>query len=169
VRDETALAHYRYDTVEAARVKFLLNVALPAADRRTVVAALFEREFADERATAGQLYADSDQIAELERISGAVGAHSYAHEPLTSLGPEGLERDLSLVTDVLEGITGRHPRAFSYPYGTAGTVDAAVADCVGAAGYEIAFTMQRGGNETLERPLLLARLDTNDVAATNRR
>ena len=164
VSPEEAQAHYRYDTLEAAELKFLLNVQLPPAQRRELVETLFAAEFAaDEQALARELYADAEQIAELERAHAAVGAHSYAHQPLATLTDAKLRADLDRVTELLRELTNATPRAFSYPYGTPKTVDAHTARQVGAAGYRVAFTMRRDVNESLDEPLLLARLDTNDV------
>ena len=67
------------------------------------------------------------------------------------------------MTSLLREVTGVSPQAFSYPYGTAGTVDGRVAARLGEAGYRLAFTMRRAANHGLEQPLLLARVDTNDA------
>ena len=163
VSPEEAQAHYRYDSPEAAALKFLLNIRLPADRRRELVDSLFAEEFADESAVADELYMDRSQVAELERKHRALGAHSYAHQPLATLSNGELEGDLERVTGLLAEVTGSHLRAFSYPYGTPETVDPRVAAGVGAAGYRIAFTMRREMNESLAEPLLLGRFDTNDV------
>jgi peptidoglycan/xylan/chitin deacetylase (PgdA/CDA1 family) len=160
---DDAQAHYRYDAPEAAELKFLLNIRLPAEQRRELVDALFAAEFEDEGTVADELYMNAAQVAELEREHRAVGAHSYGHQPLATLSEEELDADLGRVTDVLREVTGTAPRAFSYPYGTPETVDERTAARVGAAGYEVAFTMRREPNDSLDEPLLLGRLDTNDV------
>jgi peptidoglycan/xylan/chitin deacetylase (PgdA/CDA1 family) len=163
VSADEAQAHYRYDSPEAAELKFLLNIRLAADTRRQIVDALFAEDFPDEGAFADELYADASQVAELERGQQAVGAHSYAHQPLATLSAEELDADLRKVTDVLREVTGTTPRAFSYPYGTPETVDERTSERVGAAGYGVAFTMRRELNDSLDEPLLLGRLDTNDV------
>jgi peptidoglycan/xylan/chitin deacetylase (PgdA/CDA1 family) len=163
VSAEEAQAHYRYDVPEAAALKFLLNIRLPADKRRELVDELFAAEFPDESALAEELYMVAGQVAELEREHHAVGAHSYAHQPLATLPNGELENDVAQVTQLLEELTGARPRAFSYPYGTPAAVDARTAEAVGAAGYAFAFTMRREVNETLDAPLLLGRLDTNDI------
>jgi peptidoglycan/xylan/chitin deacetylase (PgdA/CDA1 family) len=165
VSTEEAQAHYRYDTPEAAALKFLLNIRLPAGQRRELVDSLFAAEFPDERAVADELYMDRDQVADLERSHRAVGAHSYAHQPLATLSNREIGADLERVTRLLEEITGARPRTVSYPYGTPETVDSRVAAEVGAAGYRLAFTMRRELNESLAEPLLLGRLDTKDLGA----
>lgn len=163
VSTEEAQTHYRYDTTAAARLKFLLNIRLPADRRRDIVDELFAAVFPDESAVAEELYMDAAQVVELERAHRSVGAHSYAHQPLATLSNGELGDDIARVTQLLEELTGTRPRAFSYPYGTPEAVDARAAGAVGAAGYHLAFTMRREVNETLAEPLLLGRLDTNDV------
>jgi peptidoglycan/xylan/chitin deacetylase (PgdA/CDA1 family) len=163
VSAEEAQAHYRYDAPEAAELKFLLNIRLPPDARRKVVDSLFAAEFSDEEAVADELYADAAQVAEVEQAHAAVGAHSFAHQPLAPLPDTELADDLRRVTEILSEVTGKRPRAFSYPYGTPKTVDARTAAQVGAAGYRVAFTMRRDVNRSLDEPLLLARLDTNDA------
>ena len=162
VTAEEAQRHYRYDEPGAARTKDLLNMALPPQVRNDVVGSLFAAEF-DERTYAEQLYADRGQIAELEREYRSVGAHSYAHEPLAGLPDDELRADLERVRELVREVTGSPPLALSYPYGTPATVDARVVAAAEGAGFAVGFTMERRTNETLDEPLLLARLDTNDA------
>ncbi|MDX6507200.1 MAG: hypothetical protein QOG06_1844 [Gaiellaceae bacterium] len=163
VSQDEARGHYRYDTPEAAELKYLLNIRLPAATRRKLVDSLFAAEFGDERSIADQLYAEPAQVARLERAHRAVGAHSYSHQPLATLSDAELDADLGRVSRLLAEVTGSRPRAFSYPFGTPETVDARTVTRVGAAGYRVAFTMRRELNRSLDEPLLLARLDANDA------
>jgi len=165
VPEDVAREHYRYDAPQAARVKYLLNMALPADERERVVGAAFAEVFPDEAAFAAELYMSRDQI---RGLASSVGAHSYAHEPLALLPPDELDRDLERCTTLLEEITGVRPRAFSYPHGTASTVDVCTARRLAAAGYRVAFTMERALNRSLNEPLLLGRLDANDAPGGRR-
>jgi len=165
VPEDVAREHYRYDAPQAARVKYLLNMALPADERDRVVGAAFAEVFPDEAAFAAELYMSRDQI---RGLASSVGAHSYAHEPLALLPPDELDRDLERCTTLLEEITGVRSRAFSYPHGTASTVDVGTARRLGAAGYRVAFTMERALNRSLDEPLLLGRLDANDAPGGRR-
>jgi peptidoglycan/xylan/chitin deacetylase (PgdA/CDA1 family) len=160
-----AEAHYRYDTPEAARVKYLLNMALQPAERDRAVDALFAEEFPDEAAFCRELYMGPENIASL---CGSLGAHSYGHEPLTMLSPAKLDRDLDRLGTLLEGIAGEPIHTFSYPHGTPGTVDVRVARALEAHGFVAAFTMERALNRSLEEPLLLGRLDANDAPGGKR-
>jgi len=51
----------------------------------------------------------------------------------------------------------------SYPYGGANAVGPREAQAAQALGFRIGFTMERALNRSLEQPLLLARIDTNDA------
>jgi len=165
VPEDVAREHYRYDAPQAARVKYLLNMALPADERDRVVGAAFAEVFPDEAAFAAELYMSQDQI---RGLASSVGAHSYAHEPHALLPPDELDRDLERCTTLLEEITGVRPRAFSYPHGTASTVEVCTARRLAAAGYRVAFTMERALNRSLNEPLLLGRLDANDAPGGRR-
>jgi peptidoglycan/xylan/chitin deacetylase (PgdA/CDA1 family) len=168
VPEDEARAHYRYDTPEAAQVKYLLNMALPREHREPVVTRLFEEVFPDEQAFCRDLYMSPEQVAELERRHRAVGAHGYAHEPLALLAGAELADDLERSVAALEGLTGARPLALSYPHGTPATVDLRVARAAAAAGFRAAFTMERALNRSLEEPLLLGRLDANDAPGGSR-
>jgi peptidoglycan/xylan/chitin deacetylase (PgdA/CDA1 family) len=161
---DVAREHYRYDEPDAARLKYLLNMALPLEERERVVGAAFAETF-DEAAFARELYMTREDVAALGR---SVGAHSYAHEPLARLDDAELDRDLEAVAGLLEDVTGSRPRALSYPHGTASTVDVRVARRAAAAGFEAGFTMERAFNRTVDEPLLLGRVDANDAPGGKR-
>jgi peptidoglycan/xylan/chitin deacetylase (PgdA/CDA1 family) len=165
---DAAQAHYRYDTPDAARLKYLLNMALPLEERDAVVGAAFAELFPDEAAFARELYMSRADVAALERSHAAVGAHSYAHEPLARLDDDALDEDLERVAGLLEDVTAARPRSLSYPHGTPSTVDRRVAAHAEAAGFRVAFTMERALNPTLGEPLLLGRLDANDAPGGKR-
>src|SRR5437870_9562630 len=56
---------------------------------------------------------------DLERLAAvmSVGAHSYAHQHLTTLTDEECERDLRRSRDVLEDLLGQPVRLLAYPRG----------------------------------------------------
>lgn len=168
VRPEAAAEHYPYDRPAAARLKYLLNVASPLHEREQALATAFEHAFPDEAAFCSDLYMSPAQVRELEQTHSAVGAHSYAHEPLALLSGRALRSDLERSAAELARITGRRPEAISYPHGSREAIVPAVAAAAVAAGFVAGFTMERAFNRTLEQPLLLARVDVNDVPGGSR-
>jgi peptidoglycan/xylan/chitin deacetylase (PgdA/CDA1 family) len=161
-----ASSMYRYDTEDAARIKYLLNVQLPRDHRESVVASMF-REHWDEREFASSLYLDEAEVRELARL-GALGAHAYSHVPLKQLSDRELMQELEHTAVVLERMTGLRTRALSYPYGGEDAVDTRVAATAAAAGFRVAFTMERAVNRSLRDPLLLARIDWVDAPGGRR-
>ena len=168
VSERDAREHYAYDEPEAAWVKYALNVALPLEERERLVAGVFAKAFPDEASFRAELYMTEDQVRELERVHHAVGAHSYAHEPLALLDDRALRRDLEQSSAALAEVTGARPQTISYPHGSREAVTTGVADAAAGAGFVAGFTMERAFNRTLEQPLLLARIDANDVPGGSR-
>ena len=168
VSEEEAIRHYAYDEPEAAQVKYLLNVLLPVPAREAVLADVFTAVCSDERAFCDELYLSANQVAALERQYCAVGAHSYAHEPLALLDPSALRRDLERNVAVLNAATGRRPEAISYPHGSLEAVSQEVAAVAAGVGFVVGFTMERALNRSLELPLLLGRVDANDAPGGTR-
>lgn len=168
VSTEAATVHYAYDTPEAARVKYLLNVALPLGEREAVLAEASAHVELDEEALCDELYMPAEQVRELEVKHAAVGAHSFAHEPLALLDADTLRRDLEASSAVLERVTGRRPAAISYPHGSLEAVTPEVAQAAAEAGFAVGFTMERALNRSVEQPLLLARVDANDAPGGTR-
>ena len=167
VPEHVAREQYAYDTPESARVKYALNMRLPLDERDEAVAEVLTRVAESEEALCADLYMSRDQVRELER-RGALGAHSYAHEPLALLAPDRLRADLEANADTLAAVTGSRPRVVSYPHGSRDAVTHAVAEAAEAAGFRAGFTMERAVNATLEQPLLLARIDANDAPGGSR-
>lgn len=168
VSDDDALAAYRYDAPEVARLKYVLNHVLPERVRERVIDDLFHELVPDEAAFARELYMPAEQVRELEQRHSAVGAHSYSHRPLALLGAAAAREDLARNAEILTSVTGVRPPVLSYPHGSAAAVSPEVAEAAGAEGFVAGFTMERAFNRSLEQPLLLARVDTNDAPGGKR-
>ncbi len=161
VPEEQATGHYQYDGSAVAKLKYLLNFTLAPAIRDAVVDALFAERF-DERAESGRLYMSREQIAELGAAD-AVGSHAHEHVPLGLLDGEEAADQIRQAQGLLADWAGSAPYALSYPYGSAEAATPGVAAAAAAEGVAFAFTTERAANPTLERPLLLARYDNNDL------
>jgi peptidoglycan/xylan/chitin deacetylase (PgdA/CDA1 family) len=143
-----------YDEPRAAAVKELL-AARPAAE----LDALLSRAGCAPDDLSRDLYLTGEQVRELAR-RGWLGGHGYSHRPLAALDQEHARADLERGASALAEATGQRPRTVSYPHGGA---DADTARAAAAAGYRAGFTTERAVNLGLDEPLLLARLDANDV------
>ena len=64
---------------------------------------------------------------------------------------------------VIEQITEKEIIAISYPLGNPGSVGIREGKKSKQLGYKIGFTMEREWNNSLNNPLMLARIDCNDL------
>jgi peptidoglycan/xylan/chitin deacetylase (PgdA/CDA1 family) len=158
-----AVAQYRYDTPEAAQLKYALNFLLPRGDREALIAACFDEVFAGQESTISRtLYMDVDQLRGLSAL-GSVGSHGHEHLPLGLLPIREAEATMAASTFWLNAWTGHEPFALSYPYGSRDACSGAVATAAGELGIDFAFTMERAGNPDLTAPRLLARYSASDL------
>lgn len=127
----------------------LRHTAGPALSRRGIPALAFAvagqiggTNVWDSRNGATELdLLDADGLREVSGQGIEIGAHTVTHRPLTEVPVGELEEELAGAARLLEGAGVPRPRAFAYPYGH---WDSRVADAVAEAGYEIAFSVDRG-------------------------
>jgi len=82
-----------------------------------------------------------EQIQEMAGEGVEFGSHGMGYRSLPGLDDSALMRDLSLSREVIEAVTGKPVRAFSYPYSH---VDARAKKAVRATGYQCAFAVNEG-------------------------
>jgi hypothetical protein len=164
--DEAAATYqYPYDGDVARQVKYFLNFVLDSQARGAWIDVLFRELAGDEGEAAEALYMDRDDLRELAR-RGMLGTHSHSHLPLARLGEDAVRDDIGRSLDILEDIIGMRARGISYPYGGPMAVDAMVGRVASEFGLAYGLTMRSGINDPTEliQPMLLARIDTNDVS-----
>ena len=153
---------YRYDEPEAALVKWYLNFGLSREAADQVVSGLFAKLVDDEAAWCERTYLAEDQIRDLAARS-CLGSHCFDHLPLAGLAQDAMREQIHRNQQELEAIGGRPVPFISYPYGGEHAVGKREATTCAELGLRIGFTMERSLNTSLEDPLLLARVDTNDA------
>lgn len=155
-------AHYKYDGVEAAKLKYALNFLLSATEQHQFVDRMFDEKFgADRQSINEQLYMSKEQICDLAQ-RGLLGSHGEGHRPVGLMDEHDQVASIAGSRRTLERMTGCAVAGFSYPYGSAEAVGNAYKQ-VAAAGYSFAFTMERAGNRDMSNPYVLARYDNNDL------
>lgn len=162
ITDEILEAQYPYDEPEVRRLKYILNFVLPQQVKDIIITTFFERTIGSEANISEMLYMQPKHWRELA-AEGSLGTHGLDHLPLASLDEYELKFQIYQSIQILRQHTGLSVQAISYPYGG---IDAVSNRCIQAAqeaGLLVGFTMERAFNQTLKAPLLLARVDTNDV------
>lgn len=166
VSDALIRAQYLYDDIDEARLKFLLNKSsLPMTLRDTIIDKMFAVLVPDEAAFCERMYISKKGLLELLEME-SLGVHGYSHVPLAPLDPKTLRKEIMETRDTIGRIAGREVpdiQAISYPYGTPYFVSQSCAAVAKEAGFRFGFTMERACNASLCDPLLLGRLDANDI------
>jgi peptidoglycan/xylan/chitin deacetylase (PgdA/CDA1 family) len=158
-----ATEHYKYDSPDAARLKYLLNFVLDPQPRDALMEYLFADVFGDREAEISrEMYMTREQMTELAS-EGAIGTHGHDHLPLGLLADADAEHQLDESIRLIADWTGVRPFALSYPYGSREASSATVARLAASKGIDFALTMERAANESLSGPLHLARFDNNDL------
>jgi len=153
----------RFDGAEVAFVKRVLQKGLPPRVRTAIVRELYDEYVAvDPRVMARELYMDAEQLRCLLQHGMEVGGHGAEHVWLDTLSRGDQEREIARTVDFLGRIHGRRARdwVMCYPFGAH---DATTVDVVAAAGCALGLTTRVGVARDLTQPLVLPRLDTNDL------
>lgn len=159
-----ACSQYRYDAPVSAKLKYFLNFVLDECQRDDWIGNIFTEIIGDEAAVAQSLYVSRSDIIQLAKWN-ALGTHGHTHRPLAQLDADEILHDVETSVGILKDIAGQTIRGISYPYGGPTAVSANVAKVAAECGIVYGFTMKRGVNDTLNAPLMLSRIDTNDLEA----
>jgi peptidoglycan/xylan/chitin deacetylase (PgdA/CDA1 family) len=167
IDDAKVMGQYKYDGLNTARLKYLLNFLLAPSDRDKVIEACFRRCFPDaEREISKRLYMDVSQVQDLASC-GCIGTHGHDHLPLGMLSPEMAREQIDVSAAYLRRWTGEAPVALSYPYGSMEACSLEAGRIAKESGIEFAFTMERAANADLQRPMFLSRFSSSDLPGGN--
>lgn len=153
----------RFDPAEIIFIKRMLQCELPPRVREEIVNRLFETHVSsDEAAFAAELYLTLDQLRIMQRLGMHIGGHGETHCWLDRVGPEHREREIRVSLDLLTRVgADTEAWSFAYPYGAH---DDALRSMLAAAGAKVGLTTEAARADLWRhKPLMLPRLDTNDV------
>jgi peptidoglycan/xylan/chitin deacetylase (PgdA/CDA1 family) len=153
----------RYDTAEVIYIKRMLQVALPEALRNRIVDELFRHYVSiDEKAFASEVYMDQDQLRCLVEAGMTVGSHGYSHCWMNSIDRATQEQEIDHSLSLLEQIgVPRKDWTMCYPYGA---WNESLLDVLRERGCGLGVTTEVDlASVEKHDPLLLPRLDTNDL------
>ncbi len=157
---------YFWDDEKTRKAKYLLNILLTEVEKDRLLSLMEKQASIDGEVYFSSLYMTPEQIEELGQRF-AVGTHGYSHTPLARKNRLEIEEDIKRGLTALSPMCGS-PVSISYPHGYEGAISQAVFDTAKSCGLRLGFTTERSFNLTLEAPLALARVDTNDAPAGKR-
>lgn len=152
----------RFDSAEVIFIKRMLQRELPEELRRRITDELFRRHVtADERGFACELYMNETQLRAMREAGMSVASHSYDHCWLGTLPPQRQAEEIDRSLEFLGGLgIATDGWMMVYPYGSWNeSLCVLLRDrgCIAGFTTEVAIA-GRGAD-----PLLLPRLDTNDL------
>lgn len=160
--EKNAINHYKYDNLDAAKLKYLLNFSLNFKQQKNIINKLFQEQFGNnEKKISEELYMNEDEIKSLGKL-GYIGSHTHNHLPISMLSESEVLYELSESKNILENLIKSKIYSFSYPYGSHESCNT-MAKNLKSCGYEFAFTMERAINKNLNNKYYLSRFDNNDM------
>ena len=153
----------RFDVAEVAFLKRMLQSALPPALRSRITCELFTKYVTnDETDFAQSLYASADQLRTMVDEGMHLGSHAYSHTRLGHLSPAEQTEEVRRSIKFLSGLGARTENwVMCYPHGS---YDENIQHVLSENGCVLGLTVESGlVRFGAENPLLLPRLDTNDI------
>lgn len=157
----------RFDSAEVIFIKRALQVGLPEECRTEAIRRLFFRYVTeDEKSFAADLYMDVEQLKTMSEAGMYIGSHASDHTWLDSQSTAAQDQELELSLTLLEEIRGPSTHwGFNYPYGA---YNNSLLDLLNAKGCTFGLTTEVDiADLDAGQPLLLPRLDTNDLPKTS--
>ena len=153
----------KFDSPERRFVKTLLQKELPAPVRSEITDRLFsEYVSADEAGFSAELYMDRPQLKMMVEMGMEIGGHGENHFWLDRLTVAEQAKEIAASRRMVEELSGRAPRDWSFTYPHGGYNDDTQA-LLQEAGCGLAFSIQTGTVALGDPQLKLNRLDTNDL------
>jgi peptidoglycan/xylan/chitin deacetylase (PgdA/CDA1 family) len=105
----------------------------------------------------------AEQVRAVSAAGHEVGSHTVSHARLTQVGPEAAQREVTDSRAALADLLAQEPATFCYPYGAH---DAGVRQMVANAGYRLACSVEKGGNDSRTDPFRWTRINVRSDTST---
>lgn len=157
----------RFDGPEVAYAKRLIQHVLPARISNEIGTALFQKHVStDVDGFAEELYLTPEQAREMRAAGMEFGGHGDRHLWHGLVSPDELASEVAGAVEAMRSIGAPVDGGYyCYPYGDE-TQD--VRRSVSAAGFHFGFTVVPEMWRSSDDPMLIARLDTNDLPLSPR-
>jgi carbamoyltransferase len=154
-----------YDDAPTRRFKTLLNFEVPYAALDAILAGLFERFVGDERDIARRVYMSADDLRRCLDAGFELGGHGHRHRVHSRLSDEEQRQEIEQPAAFFRSELGLAAMPWAYPWGFAGTWNAATPRLLEDAGFACAATMVRAivKPSDLRSRWELPRFDVKDV------
>ena len=151
---------YRYDNLEAKKVKYIFNFILKEDIKTMIIDKLF-LELTNEAEFSKELYMNDEDIIRLYKYD-CLGTHTHRHLPLATLKENEILYEINESLKYFKKLGLSNIYSISYPYGGKKAVNDNVV-YISKKFFKFGLTMNRGINNENENLLKLKRIDVNDI------
>jgi peptidoglycan/xylan/chitin deacetylase (PgdA/CDA1 family) len=152
---------YHYESPTRGRIKYALNMAMPADVARAAALALLATASKDERALAREWFAQADQLRAMHDAGMTLALHGRTHASLQQMG-ESVAGEIEECAALLRSITGESPRWWACPFGGTGAsaeAHLAMRSALTRANVRAGVSTESGSVPTGCDPLAIPRVD----------
>ncbi len=155
---------YRWDTLEVAELKYLLNFCLARDVRDEIIDDLFRQQFGDESQFSRELYLTWDDARRMQADGMVMGGHSHRHDALANLTDQQQLDDLTRCARLLrERLSPQAAWPFSFPYGKRTTFNSHTLATLHQLEFCAALVTEVGHNTSGQDPFAIQRVDPKDI------
>jgi hypothetical protein len=156
---------YRWDNLETATFKYLINYVIPSSVKNKVLSEMFFQTFGDEQEFALSLYLQWEEAREMQHNKMVLGGHSHHHEPLAELNDDDQFDDLNTCYQLLTDNIAYQPiLPFCYPFGKNISFNSITISSLKSLGFSCGFASEVGNNRTGMNPYKIRRIDPKDIS-----
>jgi peptidoglycan/xylan/chitin deacetylase (PgdA/CDA1 family) len=163
VSRQTLETTYRWDDLETATLKYLINFQTPAHLRDDILSQLLAETLGSEEDLARELYLDFDEACAMQDSGMLIAGHSHTHPALSALGDGQHEEVGNCALRLRSECRAQEIWPFVYPFGKADSFDAQSIRALRDHGFNCAFSTVSGSNSVEDDLFRLHRIDTNEV------
>ena len=158
-----AAEQYKYDTIDIAEMKIILNFLLTYEQQEVFADECFNKLDLNDREIAKSLYMTVDMIRHLDSVD-CIGSHAHNHVPLSTLSDDSkIKQEIQKSLDIFRQWGLQNVNSISYPYGGPDACSLQVGKISKELGLSFGFTMERAVNSNLNHPMFLSRYSNSDL------
>lgn len=166
IQDKIVQRTYRWDEIEVARFKYLINYKLPLSIRDEILDIVFKDVFDDEPSFSKSIYLNDLELQNMRSAGMVIGGHSHSHNVLSSLSKteqfDDIYQNLALLKPY---ISDQVLTPFSFPFGKKETYNSHTLDILKQLNVSIAYsTIVEDSTEGSSR-YEIGRVDPKDIPA----
>lgn len=160
---------YRWDELEVATFKYLMNYQLTPDLRDEVLTSVFLDALGGEEEFAARVYLSWARAREMQAAGMSIGGHTHTHPVLSECAPTRQREEIERCNSLLTRRMGKQELLpFAYPYGKQTTFNSVSVDLLRGVGFACAFSTEVGMGVRGVDPFAVPRVDPKDLTMSGK-